>query len=86
MDSYARKLPSDTKGVVVSVLKPQGSAAAAKLAREDLITEMNGKPVENLKQFQESYETFRKEKKNEAIVLVVLREGNTQTIRIEPPQ
>ena len=29
---------------------------------------------------------FRKDKPREAIVLVVMREGNTQTIRIEPPQ
>jgi serine protease Do len=86
IDSYARKLPADTKGVVVSVLKPQGSAAAAKLQREDLITEMNGKPVTGLKEFKKAYEEFRKKNPHEALVLVVMREGNTQTIRIEPPQ
>ena len=37
-------------------------------------------------EFKKEFETFRKEKAKEAIVLVVLREGNTQTIRIEPPQ
>jgi len=31
-------------------------------------------------------EQIRKEKPRQAPVLVLLREGNTQTIRIEPPQ
>ena len=86
MDTYARKLASDAGGVVVALLKPNGSAAAAKLGGNDLITEMNGKPVKNLAQFKKDYEQIRKDKPREALVLVVLREGNTQTIRIEPPQ
>ena len=47
---------------------------------------MNGQPVEDLEQFKKAFEEIRKEKPNEALVLVVLRDGNTQTIRIEPPQ
>ena len=86
MDTYARKLPQETKGVVVSIVKPQSAVAAAKLGSNDLITELNGANVTDLEQFKKSFETIRKEKPKEAIVLVVLREGNTQTIRIEPPQ
>jgi serine protease Do len=86
MDTYVRKLAPDAKGVVVSIIKPQSSAAAAKLQGNDLITEMNGQPVDNLEGFKKTFEEFRKEKAREAIVLVVLREGTTQTIRIEPPQ
>jgi serine protease Do len=86
MDTYVRKLQPDAKGVVVSIIKPQSSAAAAKLQGNDLITEMNGEPVENLAQFKKAFEEIRKEKAKEALVLVVLREGTTQTIRIEPPQ
>ena len=86
MDTYVRKLQPDAKGVVVSIIKPQSSAAAAKLQGNDLITEMNGEVVENLEQFKKSYEALRKDKPREALVLVVLREGTTQTIRIEPPQ
>jgi serine protease Do len=86
MDTYVRKLASDAKGVVVSMIKPQSSAAAAKLQINDLITEMNGKAVEGLDDFKTRYQAFRQDKPREAIVLVVLREGNTQTIRIEPPQ
>jgi S1-C subfamily serine protease len=86
MDSYIRKLPADTKGVVVSIVKPQSAAYAAKLQTNDLISELNGTNVTNLDQFKKALEAFRKDKPKEAIVLVVLREGNTQTIRIEPPQ
>ena len=86
MDTYVRKLQPDAKGVVVSVIKPQSSAAAAKLQSNDLITEMNGEPVENLEQFKKAFEEIRKDKPREALVLVVLRDGTTQTIRIEPPQ
>ena len=86
MDTYVRKLQPDAKGVVVAIIKPQSSAAAAKLQGNDLITEMNGQPVENLEQFKKAFEEIRKEKAKEALVLVVLREGTTQTIRIEPPQ
>ena len=86
MDSYVRKLPPDTKGVAVSVVKPQSAANAAKLQTNDLITELNAQPVAALDEFKQKLQDYRKEKPREAIVLVVLREGNTQTIRIEPPQ
>jgi S1-C subfamily serine protease len=86
VDRYVRKLDDDAKGVVVALIKPQSSAASAKLQREDLVQEMNGKAVTDLKQFQSDYKALRKEKPREAIVLVVLRENATQTIRIEPPQ
>jgi len=86
IDTYVRKLPAEQKGVVVSLIKPQSSAQTARLQREDLITEMNGKPVEGLQSFKKMYEAQRKDKPREAIVLVVVREGNNQTIRVEPPQ
>jgi serine protease Do len=86
MDTYVRKLPPETGGVVVSLIKPNGSASAAKLQGNDLILEMNGKPVKNLAEFKKDYQETRKEKPREALVLVVRRESNTQTIRIEPPQ
>lgn len=86
MDTYVRKLTPDAKGVIISTIKPQSSAFAAKLQGNDLITEMNGKAVENLAEFKKQYEAVRKDKPREALVLVVLREGTTQTIRIEPPQ
>jgi serine protease Do len=86
VDTYVRKLEPDADGVIVSMIKPQSSAASAKIQMNDLITELNGEPVKDVEDFQKNYEAFRKAKPREAVVLVVLREGNTQVIRIEPPQ
>ena len=86
MDTYQRKLAPDAKGVVVALLRPQSSAQAGDLRREDLITELNREPVTDLEQFKKAYQEFRKEKPREAVVMVVQREGNTKVIRLEPPQ
>lgn len=86
-DAYSRYLDARTaKGVVVALVRPQSSAQTARLDMNDLIVELNGQPVTSLEQFQKDYEAFRKERPREAVVLVVLREGKNQTIRIEPPQ
>jgi S1-C subfamily serine protease len=85
-DTYVRRLPRDAKGVIVAMLRPQSAAQSGGLKMNDLITELNREPVENVESFKKSYESFRKSKPKEAVVMVVLREGNTQTIRIEPPQ
>jgi hypothetical protein len=37
-------------------------------------------------QFKKEYQEFRKAKPKEAIVLEVIRQGNDEIIRIEPPQ
>jgi serine protease Do len=86
MDTYARHLPADAKGVVVSLIRPQSAAAAGELRRDDLITELNREPVNDLEQFKKAYQEFRKAKPREAVVMVVQRKGNTKVIRIEPPQ
>jgi serine protease Do len=86
IDKYQRRLKDDAQGVVVTLIKPQSAAQSAKLGMNDMITEMNGQPVESVEEFQKAYEAIRKEKPREALVLVVQRESNTQVIRIEPPQ
>ena len=86
IDRYQRRLKDDANGVVVAMIKPQSSAQSAKLGPNDMITEMNGQPVTSVEEFKKAYEAIRKEKPREAVVLVVQREGNTQVIRIEPPQ
>jgi serine protease Do len=86
-DTYVRKQPPDLKGVVISLIKPQSAAATAKLQINDLVTQFNNTPITDLDQFEKDYKAFRKEKPNDAIVLVVLRpDGTNQTIRIEPPR
>lgn len=85
-DRYVRKLPLDSKGVVVAFIRPQSAAQTAQLAPNDFIQLINQTPINDVKQFQEVYQTFRKEKPRDAVVLEVLRGGNTQIIRIEPPR
>jgi serine protease Do len=85
-DTYVRRLKPDHKGVIVAMIRPQSAAESAGLKMNDLITEINREPVTDVDAFKTSYEKFRKDKPKEAVVMVVLREGNTQTIRIEPPQ
>jgi len=85
-DLYVRKLPQETKGVVIGLIKPQGSAQNAGLQMNDLITEMNREPVTDVDQFKTAYEAFRKASPKEAVVLVVIRDAKTETVRIEPPQ
>jgi serine protease Do len=85
-DTYARKLPADTKGVVVAFIKQGGSAATGRLANGDLITKLNNTDVKDLDQFQQLYVQTRRQSPREAIVMEVLRERNTEVIRIEPPQ
>lgn len=86
-DTYRRKMSASTGGVVIAMLRPQAAAQAAKLSVEDLVVQMNGKPLTDLDQFKKDYLQFRKDKPRDAVVLVVSRvDGKEQTINIEPPQ
>ncbi len=85
-DTYVRKLPADQKGVIVALLKPQGPAQVAKLQDEDLILQMNGKPVTGVEEFKKDFQQLRRTQPQEPIVFVVLRQGQEQTVRIEAPQ
>jgi serine protease Do len=86
-DTYRRKMNLSTGGVVIAMLRPQAAAQAAKLSVEDLVLQMNGKPLTDLDQFKKDYLQFRKDKPTDALVLVVSRvDGKEQTINIEPPQ
>jgi serine protease Do len=87
VDTYRRKLGTTTGGVVVALLRPQAAAQAARLGANDLILQMNGRPVENLEQFKKDYLDFRKNQPNDPLVLEVMQvDGKQRTINIEPPQ
>jgi S1-C subfamily serine protease len=85
-DTYNRKLAADQKGGIVALVKPASSAQTGKLQRGDLVTKLNQTPVTDVEQFKKEYQEFRKAKPKEAIVLEVIRQGNDEIIRIEPPQ
>ena len=87
LDRYARKMkPADPLGVVVTVLKPEGSGQTAGLQPEDMVVQVNGQPTPDLATFKTTFGDFRKAHAHDPIVMVVKREGREQTIRIEPPQ
>jgi len=87
VDTYRRHAAPTTAGVVVALLRPQAAAQAARLEMNDLITQMNGKPVEDLDEFKKDYQESRKDRPNDPLVLEVTRlDGKQQTINIEPPQ
>jgi serine protease Do len=85
-DTYRRKLAADQKGVVIALVKPAGAAQTGKLERGDLVTKLNQTPVTDVEQFKTEYQAFRKAKPKEAVVLEVIRQGNDEIIRLEPPQ
>ena len=85
-DTYSRKLPQDTKGVIVAFIRPQGNAQSAGLGNGDLVQQINQTAVTDVEQFKKTYQQLRKDKPKDAVVLEVVRGGNTQIIRIEPPR
>jgi S1-C subfamily serine protease len=85
-DTYNRKLPAEQKGAIVALVKPASAAQTGKLQRGDLVTKLNQTPVTDVDQFKKEYQEFRKAKPKEAIVLEVIRQGNDEIIRLEPPQ
>ncbi len=85
-DRYAFKLKTDATGLYVAVVKPESSAATGGLKTNDLVTQLNGQAVTDLESFKTAYAAFRKDKPRDAVVMVALREGREETIRIEPPQ
>lgn len=86
LDTYERKMPADQKGVVIALVKPNSAAQSGRMAVGDVVTEMNHAPVDTVEQFKTAYANFRKDSPKEAIVLSVIRQGQTQVLRIEPPQ
>jgi serine protease Do len=85
-DRYARRMDPDDGGVIVAYIKPQSAANHARMEIGDVILWLNRQPVKDLAQFRREYQQFRTEQPAEPVVLVVLREGQTQTIRIEAPR
>jgi serine protease Do len=85
-DRYVRRLEADAGGVVVAYIKPQSAANHAHLEGGDVIQWLNREPARDLAHFQRDYQRLREQHPTEPVVLVVLREGQTQTIRIEAPQ
>lgn len=85
-DTYARRIPADTGGVVVAFVRPASAANSAGLRAGDLVTQLNREPLAGLDDFRARYTEFRKASPREPVVLMVLRDQRTEVIKIEPPQ
>lgn len=85
-DTYAKKVPADTKGVVVAYLRDASGAKSAGLRNGDIVVEINKSPVTDLESFKKQLTDFRKASPKEVVVLMVLRERGNEVIKIEPPQ
>ena len=86
LDAYSRRLKPGTNGVIVAMVRPQSAAQSARLEPNDMVIELNGQTVTSFEPFVKQYKEFREKRPRDAVVLVVLRDGRNQTIRIEPPQ
>jgi len=85
-DTYAKRVPADTQGVVVAYVRQASSAASAGLKVGDLVIQLNKDPISGLDDFRKHYGEFRERNPKDLVVLVVIRDQRTEVIKIEPPQ
>jgi S1-C subfamily serine protease len=85
-DAYARRLPQDTKGVMVALVK-QGSPASlgtTPLKAGLMITKVDDQPVENQRQFLEVMKQEEAKTDLKEMVFVVLQtSGDTGVCRVD---
>jgi serine protease Do len=74
------KLPSNTKGVVVSGIDPASPAAEAGLQEGDVIQEVNHQPVTGVDGFNRAMQSAG----NQPVVLLVDRNGTTSFVVVQP--
>jgi S1-C subfamily serine protease len=85
-DAYARRLPQDTKGVMVALVKngSPSSLGSTPLQAGYLITKLDDQPVENEAQFQEVLKAEEaKPDLKEMVFVVIQRNGETQVCRVD---
>jgi S1-C subfamily serine protease len=74
------RLPEEGKGVLITGLISDAPADRAGLKVDDVIAEVDGKPVTELKGF---VDTIRGHKPGDTITLKVLRNGKGQDIKVK---
>jgi serine protease Do len=73
-------LPPTTRGVVITRVDPDSTAAETGLERGDVIQEVNRKAVNNVEQFRAAVRAAA----SQALLLLINRGGNTQYVVISP--
>jgi hypothetical protein len=85
-DAYARRLPQDTKGVMVALVKTGAPASlgSTPLRIGDLITKVNDDSVDNQKQFLAEMKKIEDAPDmKEAVFVVIHPDGNTEVCHVD---
>ncbi len=85
-DAYGRRLPQDTKGVMVALVKTGAPAAlgSTPLHNGDLITKVNDESVDDQKQFLAAMKKIEDaQDMKEAVFVVIQPDGNTEVCHID---
>jgi S1-C subfamily serine protease len=85
-DAYGRRLPQDTKGVMVALVKTGAPAAlgSTPLHPGDLITKVNDQPVDDQKAFLAAMKKIEDAPDmKEAVIVVIQPDGNTEVCHID---
>jgi len=77
--AQSMNLPAQTKGVVVQEVNPASHAADAGLQPGDVIQQVNHKPVNNVKEFDQAMTSTQK---NSPVLLLIDREGSTMFLAV----
>jgi serine protease Do len=76
-------IDENESGVVITEIKPGTAAAEARLRPGDVVKEVNRQKVQNIRDYKQ---VIGKMKKNETLLLLVKRAGNTFYIAIKAPR
>jgi len=85
-DAYSRRLPQDTKGVMVALVKngAPASLGSTPLQAGYLITKMDDQPVDNQQQFLDAVQKeSQKTDLKEMVFVVIQPTGQTQVCRVD---
>ena len=74
-------LPAKTAGVLISSVESGTAAEAAGLQRGDVIQEVNREPIKTVEDYSKA---SAKVKKDEPVVLLLSRQGNTLFVAVNP--
>lgn len=69
-DRLERRLPADTKGVLVALVVPAGPASIGRLGAGDLIQRADGEPIDDLAAFEAHLERLKARKPAETVFFV----------------
>lgn len=83
LDRFARRLPADASGVVVTLVRPGGRAEAAHLAPDVFVEQVAGRPVTDVKSFANALHDQQQESPDAPVVLLINQNGRDETVRIE---